>query len=269
MKYSKLGQTELLVSKIALGCANLNVFDKTATGKLIDYSLERGINYFDTASSYQAGYNEQFLGQMLRNKGNDIIMSTKIGYPTSIFGKSVNKLKSFANLDNHTQPSNSFLIKTLEKSLKNLRVDCIDLLFVHNPLPNKKLFEEFKGQLELFVKEGKIRYYGVSFMNLEDFFLSAEEQVCYQIMQVPLNASSIHHLTHEKKTDLINSKTGIIARQPFAYLKQATGADYRKFSDSYESALGNLYNLQWVNSVVFGTSNLKHLQNNINFLENQ
>ncbi len=78
MEKRRLGTSDLLVSTLGLGCMSLGTEQKHAVN-MIDEALEYGINYFDTADLYDFGLNEEFVGQALKKRRNDIILATKVG----------------------------------------------------------------------------------------------------------------------------------------------------------------------------------------------
>lgn len=117
MKRKTLGRTDLSVSRIGLGSlylqnAHATFEDAAAT---VEFALEKGINYFDTAPAY--GNSEEVLGNALRGRDGKIILSTKIG----------GRPQPFNPKDKHA------LIDSVSQSLENLRTDYIDILYIHEP----------------------------------------------------------------------------------------------------------------------------------------
>ncbi|MBY0096475.1 aldo/keto reductase [Mesobacillus maritimus] len=149
MKKVQLGNSDLTVSQIGLGCMSLGTNEKKAQ-EIIEAALEEGINYFDTADLYDFGQNEKIVGQALKNVRDDIILATKVG-------NRWNNSKDGWSWD----PSKEYIKEAVKKSLHRLQTDYIDLYQLHggtidDPIEQTiEAFEELKA-------EGLIRYYGIS-----------------------------------------------------------------------------------------------------------
>jgi aryl-alcohol dehydrogenase-like predicted oxidoreductase len=153
MKYHPLGRSGLIVSELCLGTMifgenSPRSTDADTAGKMIQYYLEQGGNHIDTANTYAEGRSEEIVGQFFEGKRQEVVLATKLRFS---IGKSVND----AGL------SRSYLIKGVEISLKRLRTDYIDILYVHLWDPITPL-EETMRALDDLVAAGKIRYIGVS-----------------------------------------------------------------------------------------------------------
>lgn len=149
-----------MISRIGFGAEQLgghawgNV-DPTEASNAVRLAIERGINFFDTADCYGLGYSEELLGKALAGVRDKAIIATK-------FGVRFRKDKSVF-YDNHPD----WIDQSLEGSIRRLNTDHIDLYQVHywdGTTPQERLF----GHLEQKRAEGKIRYYGVSNMMVED-----------------------------------------------------------------------------------------------------
>ena len=152
MKHRKIGQSELQVSTIGLGCNNFGFvanMDAHASRKVIDEAIENGINFFDTSDSY--GTSENILGEVLGERRKNIILATKFGSKPNALGE-----KSGA--------SRGYILAEAEESLRRLRTDYIDLYQIHYPDP-KTPIEETLRALDDLVKSGKVRYVGCSNFN--------------------------------------------------------------------------------------------------------
>jgi len=149
MKKVQLGNSDLTVSEIGLGCMSLGTNEKKAQ-EIIEAALEEGINYFDTADLYDFGQNEKIVGQALKNVRDDIIIATKVG-------NRWNDSKDGWSWD----PSKEYIKEAVKKSLHRLQTDYIDLYQLHggtidDPIEQTiEAFEELKA-------EGLIRHYGIS-----------------------------------------------------------------------------------------------------------
>lgn len=157
MEYTKLGNTGLIVSKLAFGAMTFGddasiktVFkvDQQNAQEMINRSLEVGINFFDTADGYAGGQSETMLGKLLAPHRNNVIISTKAGFRTGI-------PVTQAGL------SKRHLLFSCEQSLKRLNTDYIDLYILHKEDPFTPL-EETLEALNTLVVSGKVRYVGYS-----------------------------------------------------------------------------------------------------------
>jgi len=152
MKFREFSNLGWRVSEIGLGCwaigsewGEVSEVDARATLKT---SLDKGINFFDTADVYGDGRSEKFVGEMLKQTSEKIYVATKSGRrlnPHTAEGYNLKNIESF-----------------IDRSLINLGVECIDLLQLYCPpseiCPKKETYE----MLDEIVKKGKISHYGVS-----------------------------------------------------------------------------------------------------------
>ena len=154
MEKRRLGKSELCVSAMGLGCMGMSEFygrsDETEARKTIYRALDLGINFLDTADMYGMGRNEEFVGKVIRERRNEVILATK-------FGKIRGKDGSF--LANTGRPE--YVPSACEASLRRLRVDHIDLYYLHGPDP-KTPIEETIGAMTNLVTKGQVRYLGIS-----------------------------------------------------------------------------------------------------------
>jgi aryl-alcohol dehydrogenase-like predicted oxidoreductase len=149
MRYRRLGSSGLMVSEIALGAGNFGkrVDQKTST-HTVGYALDHGITFIDTADWYGNGLSETFLGNSLKDKRHEVILATKFG-------------SGVGEGPNDRGCSRYHILDALEKSLKRLRTDYIDLYQMHIPDPQTPL-EETLRTLDDIVRAGKVRYLGLS-----------------------------------------------------------------------------------------------------------
>ena len=152
MKYREFSNIGWRVSEIGLGCWAIgsewgDVSKEDAT-EVLKTSLDNGINFFDTADVYGDGRSEQFIGELLKSTSEKIYVATKSG----------------RRLDPHNSegynPEN--IERFIDRSLKNLGVECIDLLQLHCPPSDICSKKETFEMMDDIVKKGKISYYGVS-----------------------------------------------------------------------------------------------------------
>jgi aryl-alcohol dehydrogenase-like predicted oxidoreductase len=155
MQMRALGKSGLLVSVVGLGTNNFGIRQDVAAGPVVDRAIELGINFFDTAASYGNGRSEQQLAKALGARRKDVIIATKWGSP------------GFPPLPNPREfrgGSRDYIMKAVEKSLKDLDTDYIDLYQFHFPDLETPIEETLRA-LDDIVRQGKVRYIGTSNMS--------------------------------------------------------------------------------------------------------
>lgn len=157
MKYRNLGKKGPLVSSLGLGCMGMSPSygptNDTISLRVIKHAYEQGITFFDTADMYGNGTNEQLLGEAIRPFRNKVIIATKCG---------IKFVGDECKIDN----SPKYISQACDASLARLGVEEIDLYYLHRFNPEVPLSESI-GALSDLVKEGKIRYIGLSEVDSE------------------------------------------------------------------------------------------------------
>lgn len=153
MKTRKLGSSDLEVSEIGFGCMGLNyaysnTLDKKEAIALIRAAVERGVTFFDTAEMYGPYTNEELVGEALAPFRNRVIVATKFGI----------KMHEGRQLQDS---SAAHIRKSVEGSLKRLKLEAIDLYYQHRVDVNTPI-EEVADTIRLLIKEGKIKHWGLS-----------------------------------------------------------------------------------------------------------
>ncbi len=204
MQYREFGRTGWKVSAIsfgawAIGGAWGTVQDDESL-QALHAALDEGINLFDTADVYGDGRSEQLLSQLKKETGQDFYIITKAG----------------RRLEPHTADgyNRKNLTAFIERSLKNLDVETLDLVQLHCPPTEVYYRPEVFGILDDLVQAGKIRYYGVSVEKVEEA-LKAIEYPNVQSVQI------IYNIFRQRPADLFfneakRRKVAILARVPLS-----------------------------------------------------
>jgi aryl-alcohol dehydrogenase-like predicted oxidoreductase len=154
MEMRKLGNSDLEVSAIGLGCMGMNHHrgpapDRTEMIALIRAAVERGVTFFDTAEVYGPFTNEELVGEALQPVRKGVVIATKFGFDLGPGGSGgVN-----------SRPAR--IRQVAEDSLKRLRVDAIDLFYQHRVDPAVPI-EEVAGAVKNLIAEGKVKHFGLS-----------------------------------------------------------------------------------------------------------
>jgi len=158
MKTRILGSSGLEVSALGLGCMGLSfgygpATDRAEAIKLLHAAFDAGVTFFDTAEAYGPFDNEELLGEALASFRNKVVIATKFGFKG---GKT--------DLGMDSRPEN--IRAVAEAALKRLKTDYIDLFYQHRVDPNVPI-EDVAGTIQDLIKEGKIRYWGLSEAGVE------------------------------------------------------------------------------------------------------
>ena len=159
MKYTKLGNSELNVSRICMGCMGFGdagngqhswTVDEEHSRKIIRKGLELGINFFDTAVGYQSGTSEQYLGRALKDfaRREDVVVATKF------LPRTQEEIAAGVTGQQHIR-------NMIDTSLYNLGMDYVDLYIYHMWDYETPLYDIMDG-LNRIVQAGKVRYIGIS-----------------------------------------------------------------------------------------------------------
>ncbi|HEX9425833.1 MAG TPA: aldo/keto reductase [Pyrinomonadaceae bacterium] len=204
MNYRELGRTGWRVSTVSFGAWAIggtwgSVDDRESLSAL-HRAVDGGVNFFDTADVYGDGHSERLLAQLKRERSEKIIIATKAGRrldPHVASGYTIENLTAF-----------------IERSLKNLEVEALDLVQLHCPPTEVYYRPELFAALDDLVRQGKIRHYGVSVEQVEQA-LKAIEYPGVQTVQI------IFNIFRQRPADLLFSEArkrqvGILARLPLS-----------------------------------------------------
>ena len=159
MKYTKLGNSDLKISRICMGCMGFGdaargqhswTLDEEHSRAIIKRGLELGVNFFDTAIGYQSGTSEQYLGRALKDfaKRDEVVVATKF------LPRTPEEIEAGVSGQEHIE-------RFVNTSLKNLGMDYIDLYIYHMWDYETPLYDIMEG-LNRIVRAGKVRYIGIS-----------------------------------------------------------------------------------------------------------
>ena len=154
MQDRELGHSNQTVSALGLGCMGMSEFygprDDQESIETIQRALDLGLNFLDTADVYGRGRNEELVGKAIRGRRGEVFLATKFGNVRNAEGR-------FAGVNGRPE----YLRQACEGSLKRLGLDTIDLYYQHRVDRNVPI-EETVGAMARLVKEGKVRYLGLS-----------------------------------------------------------------------------------------------------------
>jgi aryl-alcohol dehydrogenase-like predicted oxidoreductase len=204
MEYRELGRTGWKVSEISFGAwaigAGWGAVDDQDSMAALHRAVDLGVNFIDTADVYGDGHSEQLIARLKKERSETLVVATKAGRrlsPHTADGYNAENLNRF-----------------VERSLRNLETDCLDLVQLHCPPTDVYYRPEVFGALDDMVQAGKIRYYGVSVEKIEEA-LKAIEYPKVQTVQIIFNMLR-HRPAELFFPEAKRRKVGILARVPLA-----------------------------------------------------
>ena len=205
MECRKLGKTGFNVSEIGLGTWQVGgkwgeIFNDANADRIINTAIDAGINFIDTADVYSAGLSERAIGRVLRSRGERVYIATKCGRQLN------------PHVNEGYQPA--ALRKFVEASLRNMNLDCLDLIQLHCPPTEVYYRPEIFELFDTLKQEGKILHLGVSVEKPEEALKAIEySNVC--------TVQIIFNMFRHRPADLFFKEAkrrdiGILARVPLA-----------------------------------------------------
>ncbi|MBE5104080.1 aldo/keto reductase [Bacillus thuringiensis] len=275
MKKRQLGNSDLFVTEMGLGCMSLGTSETDAM-RIIDEAIDLGINFFDTADLYDYGLNEEFVGKVLKRRRDQIVLTTKVGNRWT-------EEKNGWSWD----PSKAYIKAEVKESLRRLQTDYIDLYQLHGGTLEDPIDETIEAFEEL-KKEGIIRQYGISSIRPNVIREYAKRS---NIVSVLMEYSLLNRRPEEWFPLLNEHQISVIARGPLAKgiltdnnakkIERVKEKDYLSYSyDELNATLGNVKEVIGENSltgtaiqyclhsetvaaVIPGASSIQQLQANV------
>ena len=205
MKFRKLGFTNESLSSVGLGCMGMSYAygptDESESLATLNRALDLGINFWDTADMYGDGKNEKLVSKVLVPNRDKIFIATKFGF------------RWRADNTNYLDGSPNWMRTAIENSLKRLKIDVIDLYYAHR-IDTRFPVEEIVGAMSELVKEGKVRYLGLS-----EASVSSIRRAC-AVHPIAALQSEYSIMTRDVEKDILGTcrelKIGFVAYSPLA-----------------------------------------------------
>ena len=233
MEYRQFGETGIKISAVGIGCweigGGFGSIEETEFIKAVGRALDQGINSFDTAEAYGFGASEKSLAKALGARRKEAVITTKfgVGYPDA---------------PNYRDSTRKRVMESIEKSLKSLDTDYVDVYLIHWP-DRAVPFEEPMRALDELVKQGKVRAVGLSNFKL------AEIERCMQARRVDVVQYCWNMFDRRMQKEIFpycrDHKVGVMAYGSLAYgILTGTMSEEMDFgSDDWRSRRGRLGNI--------------------------
>jgi aryl-alcohol dehydrogenase-like predicted oxidoreductase len=250
MEYRPFGQTGIQISAIGFGCWEIGggygSIEETEFIKAVNRALDLGINCFDTAEAYGFGASEKSLAKALGDRRKEAVITTKfgVGYPDA---------------PNFRDGTRKRVVESIDKSLKNLGSDFVDVYLIHWPDRNTP-FDETMRALDDLVKQGKVRAVGVSNFRLEEI------KTCMNARRVDVVQYCWNMFDRRMKTEIFpycrEHNIGVMAYGSLAYgMLTGTFTEEMTFDKGdWRSKRGQLANLNLFQHLFGADSYLKNLR---------
>lgn len=210
MNYRALGKTNCQVSEIGFGAWGIGGTNKGAVAYgptddkqskvALKMALDLGVTFFDTSDFYGFGHSEKLIGEVFRHCRDDVFIASKFG---------------FVALPDAQNFSSKHLLSAVDRSLKRLQTEYIDLYQLHSP-PLEVINDELMSTLEKLVQRGKIKHIGVSLRSPSDGFVALQD---YAFDTIQVNYNLVDQRAFDIGLfDLCQKKNvGVIIRTPLCF----------------------------------------------------
>ena len=217
MKKNRIGTSDLFVSEIGFGCMSLGP-DRPASVEMVQRAFDRGVTFFDTADLYDHGENEKTVGAALKGVRDRVVIATKVGNRWNEDGRGW-----------RWDPSSTWILEAVQRSLERLQTDYIDLYQLHGGTLEDPLDETIEA-FEALKKAGTIRAYGISSIRPQVIRAWLERSSLSSVM---MQYSLLDRRPEEAVLGLLrDASVSVIARGPVAkgLLADKPAAEYLNHS---------------------------------------
>jgi len=233
MEYREFGKTGIRISAVGVGCWEIGggygSIEETEFIKAVNRALDQGINCFDTAEAYGFGASEKSLAKALGARRKEAVITTKfgVGYPDA---------------PNYRDSTRKRVMESIEKSLKSLNTDYVDVYLIHWPDRNTP-FEETMKALDDLVRQGKVRAVGLSNFKLHEI------EACMKARRVDVVQYCWNMFDRRMQKEIfpycLRNNIGVMAYGSLAYgILTGTMTEEMDFgSDDWRSRRGKLGNI--------------------------
>jgi aryl-alcohol dehydrogenase-like predicted oxidoreductase len=271
-----LGSTGITTSALALGCARigsaLTPLSRRQCVALIEEAYDLGIRHFDTASIYGQGDSERFLGEALGGRRHDVCISTKAGQllspkqrllahfkgPIRLLAARRGQLRTRVaeqraqGVPRCFEPD--YIERSLDESLKRLKVDQVDIFYLHSPDPSVLRDEALLQRVQRLRRAGKFRAFGVSCDDI-DLAWAAADVPAVEVVQFAFDGDA----SSRQLLDLLADRGKQAVLRGFAPSPNAHGRHDEVLTQRLRHSLG----LPALGGLIVGTTNREHLRENV------
>ena len=205
MEFRRFGRTDLKVSALGFGCWEIGGtygrIDEGEFRRSVARAIDSGVTCFDTAEAYGMGVSEEALARALGDRRNDVVIATKFGV-------------GYEEMPNRRDSSRARVLASIDKSLRRLRTDHVDIYLVHWPDTDTPLDETMRA-LDDIVGQGKARYIGVSNFRL------AQVEECMRLRRIDVVQYAWNMFDRRMQTEIFPycaaQQIGVMAYGSLAY----------------------------------------------------
>lgn len=291
MEHRTLGDTDLRPSLLGLGTSRLTSVSSGLSRRtaldLVSAAADLGINFIDTADIYGQGDSEVVIGEAIRGRRDHFIVATKAGYRFGRTGGMLKMAKPFlkrvlrpfrhartwvATVRTNAETTNAiaqdfspgYLVTAIDASLRRLRTDYLDILYLHEPPALFDLSDELRAAMEQIRRAGKVRHFGIA---------AAHDESVERVRRDPLlrvAQTEVHPWRPAaSRSALPAAGKGVVVHRVFAHGEEQRLDEFarRHAITPRQAILGYVAQQPFVSSILTGTTDLGHLRENIASVE--